>query len=223
MNSYLTTFFIGVFLLFSSLLPATKGLWADIDMWFFYQTNPYLANETIGTFVSLLNSRLGDWISHLALSAILVSSIPRRKEAIYSLLGMAIFVVLTQFLVNYCVFKTALNFLKDSPSLLADHFVNIEKLYPFPNNHSTTVRSFPGDHSTTVFICSAWILMKAGRKVFSPILTLALFFSLPRILAGAHGLSDVIAGAGAITLILLPLIYLSQRYISKLSYEKSLG
>lgn len=221
MNSYFPSFFIGLFLLLSALLPGTKELWAAIDMKFFYWTNPWLANETIGTFVSLLNSRLGDWMSHLAFSAILVSSIPRRKEAFYSLIGMVVIAILTQFLVNYCLFKAAFNFLKESPSLHADTFINIEKLFPFPNNHSTTVRSFPGDHSTTVFVCSAWILMATGKRVFSPILTLALFFSLPRIFAGAHGLSDVIGGAFGITLLLLPLLAYSQRLIAKFSYEKS--
>ncbi len=221
MNSYFFSFFIGLFLILSALLPGSKELWAEIDMKFFYLTNSWLAYDSIGAFVSLLNSRLGDWISHLAFSAILVSSIPRRKEAFYSLIGMVVFAILTQFLVNYCLFKAALNFLKDSPSLHADFFINIEKLFPFPNNHSTTVRSFPGDHSTTVFICSAWTLMAAGKRVLSPILTLAIFFSLPRIMAGAHGLSDVIGGAFGITLILLPLIVYSQRFLAKFSYEKS--
>jgi|GEM_PF-2814510 len=223
MNSKVFSIILGFLLIATAFLPATAQFWAKIDLTFFMTVNPLLANDTFGTFVALLNSRLGDWISHLAFAALLVSSIPQRKEAIYSLIGMVIIAILTQFLVNYCVFKKFLDFLKDSPSLSVPYFIDIEKLFPFPNNHATTVRSFPGDHSTTLFVCTTWILIATGRRLLKPLLFLAILFSLPRLLAGAHGLSDVIAGAGAITLIVYPVLTAAHQLIQSLAKPKQIA
>jgi membrane-associated phospholipid phosphatase len=221
MISRFGSLFLGAALLFSVFLPFTRGAWDWLDIKVFVFLNSFVKYDTFGTLVALLNSRLGDWISHLSFSAILWSSITNRKEALYSLISLFAIVILTQALVNKGLFMQGLHFERASPSLQTEHFINLAKTHPFPNNRTTSIHSFPADHATTVFLCAAWILIATRGRGWKIPVILALFFSSPRLFAGGHGISDIIAGAGGITLLLFPLLEKCQYVLKQIEKKVS--
>ncbi|MBE8190479.1 MAG: phosphatase PAP2 family protein [Candidatus Thioglobus sp.] len=63
--------------------------------------------------------------------------------------------------------------------------------------------SFPGDHATVLLTWLGYCLFFRRNRWSWAAAFLVIFFSLPRLIAGAHWLSDVLVGGLAIALVAL--------------------
>lgn len=63
--------------------------------------------------------------------------------------------------------------------------------------------SFPGDHGMMLLIFTFYMLRYFGKKAFAASLFVVIVFSMPRIMSGAHWLTDVVVGSGSICSIVL--------------------
>jgi membrane-associated phospholipid phosphatase len=61
-------------------------------------------------------------------------------------------------------------------------------------------KSFPGDHGTTALLFAASFTYLAGWRLGLLACFYAAFLCLPRLITGAHWLSDIVVGSGSITL-----------------------
>lgn len=63
--------------------------------------------------------------------------------------------------------------------------------------------SFPGDHGMMLLIFTFYMLRYFGKRAFAASLLVVIVFSMPRIMSGAHWLTDVVVGSGSICSIVL--------------------
>ena len=63
--------------------------------------------------------------------------------------------------------------------------------------------SFPGDHGMMLLIFTFYMLRYFGKRAFAASLLVFIVFSMPRIMSGAHWLTDVVVGSGSICSIVL--------------------
>ncbi|WP_242671965.1 phosphatase PAP2 family protein [Stutzerimonas kirkiae] len=94
-----------------------------------------------------------------------------------------------------------------SPSLafegayqLSDHFPALERVLEIKDRSR---RSFPGDHASVLLLWGLFMAMFARGRWRVLVLGLAALFMLPRLVAGAHWLSDDLVGGLAIALLAL--------------------
>ena len=69
--------------------------------------------------------------------------------------------------------------------------------------------SFPGDHGMMLLIFSTYMLKYVGRKAFGQCFAVFVLFSLPRIMGGAHWLTDIVVGSVSIVLVVLSWLLLT--------------
>ena len=87
---------------------------------------------------------------------------------------------------------------RESPSLAVDGAVRISELFPgwqgLLQVKDASNRSFPGDHASVLMLWALFVSAFAAGARRWLAWGLAALFMLPRIVAGAHWLSDVLVG-----------------------------
>ena len=68
---------------------------------------------------------------------------------------------------------------------------------------------FPGDHGMCLIIFCVYMLRYFGFKSFLAGLLITVLFSLPRVMSGAHWISDIAVGAVTVNLVVLSWILLT--------------
>jgi len=93
---------------------------------------------------------------------------------------------------------------KLSPSLVfqAD-FYALQDLVPWVSAKTGSTQSFPADHGVVTFIYVGFFFFLAARRYFLIAVVIGLLNALPRMVVGAHWLSDTIVGGGMFALAVL--------------------
>jgi len=92
---------------------------------------------------------------------------------------------------------------RTGPSLIYDNTILLSKIITDFEFKAGSNSSFPSDHALVVFIVSAFFLMYAGKRLGIFMVILSLFLLMPRMVVGAHWLTDSIVGSGAVVLVIL--------------------
>jgi len=196
-------YFASAMLLFLSwYFPPFNKIWQVIDMHGFYLLNGTMAiGKPWQQFFGFLNSHTGDLVLILFLAVL--SLIPGvvfekiyYKRLLLTLFGLIVFVYLTKW-----VFIQGLALHRLSPSMVFPTPYVIPKMTPNLVDvrfYGTNV--FPSDHGIVIF---SWLLFVFcyGRKLFKPIaFILAALLLMPRLMVGAHWITDEWVGgfAGAL-------------------------
>jgi len=197
---------LGAFVLMASWLwlPG-RTAWEKIDYALFARLNFPLAHDSsLALFWALTNVRLCD----IFVGAILLLIMCRHNwffhnnEIRYAIFGLAGILLLS------LVLRTGLHHLlafshwdTRSPSLKYDGAVRLTHLFHFWKLKDGSHDAFPGDH-TGVLMIWGLLLSVYGRhwKLFA-VWLLVMLFSLPRLVAGAHSISDDLVGGGFIALV----------------------
>lgn len=203
-----TSCFGCVLILASSLLwqPAID-IWRDVDETTFFLLNGSLTSGGIWAyFWAYMNIDLANVIAGIFMVALLlwyvftdrVDTLPR-KLAAFTL--VAFFVCL-----GIVVSKVGFQDMERlSPSLVLNPFFDLNVLDLGTKTKVQSHHSFPGDHGVTTFIYSLLVIWLIKNRMITTLAVIfALLNNLPRLFGGAHWLSDVVVGGGAITLLLLP-------------------
>ena len=115
------------------------------------------------------------------------------------------------------------NFLRESPSVVLSDTIRLSEAIPWLKIKDSSHWSFPGDHAFIVLQWAAFIAFFCGRRYGIAAYISSLFFILPRLIAGAHWISDTIAGSFALTCIFMawatatPLYAFIMHYLEKFS------
>lgn len=195
---------LGLGLLLSWALP-TFTLWAYLDdsvFWFFNHTIN-ADNPRWNTLLAAMNSRKYDVIVMLGMLTIMASACYRDPQGgLLRWLGIGICMLLTAgvtaLLVRYLV-----TYSHPSPTMHYPDASRISQLVSFSTKDKAG-SSFPGDHGIMAMIFTGFMLRFGGRAIQVASLTLLIFAIFPRIIVGAHWLSDIFVGSLSITLLLLP-------------------
>lgn len=219
----------GFALFLSWYLPANHGFWFPLDSGIFHFFNELLAkSQAFLWLVAITNNRAFDGFSLLAMGCLMLSfwrkedAAGRRRIIAIGLVMLLIAVVVNQLAQGLMPVK------RSSPSLYFPNINRVSELLHISTKDASK-DSFPGDHGMMLLIFSAFMLRYFGKKAFGVALIIVVVFVFPRVMIGAHWLTDIVVGSLSAVLIGLPwclmtplsdrLIALFDRYLPR-KYNK---
>ncbi len=200
---------IGVHLLTLLLLLSwrwapTAMLWQQLDQQVFFALNGSLPDAPGWQALwALLNNRLADL---LPLAVILASlALPglglRRNQLHRALVGFFLLLVLMlPYREGLHELAALLKWSGLSPSLTLQPAYLLSELVPEIPTKDRAYDSFPGDHATVLWLWAGYLILLQRSWVSLWALLVALAFMLPRLVGGAHWLTDNLIGGLCIAL-----------------------
>lgn len=183
--------------------PYTHALASHFDVDFFRSINGTLnSGATWAGLWAIMSSCFFDFVIAIILIALLIKpnwlySGKVVRQAFFALLSILILQVIIRII--FTKYIEYLGWQHASPSIsldgvyrLSDHFAFFEQRLEIKDSSK---RSFPGDHASVLMIWALFLSLFARR--FSQYLTIwiiAIIFMMPRLIAGAHWLSDDYVG-----------------------------
>lgn len=194
----------GLALFMSWYLPAQHGIWSTADSSIFHFFNQRLVESRAFLWlVALTNNRAFDGCSLLAMGCLMLSfwlketPAGRRRIVMTGLVMLLTAVVLNQ------LGQALLPVKRASPTLSFEHIYRVSELLHIPTKDASR-DSFPGDHGMMLLIFVAFMLRYFGKTAGAIGLLIALVFAFPRVMIGAHWLTDIVVGSLTVVLIGLP-------------------
>jgi membrane-associated phospholipid phosphatase len=200
---------IAALLIASLFWPVTKPYWNAIDIAFFKMVNSTLKDRPVWQlFWACANHRLADWVEDLCILAFSVAHVRSahrhlRARKISELLFCVLCIAATLYFVNRILFRHNLDIQRLSPTLVLEDSVRLSDEIPWMKIKDDSSKSFPGDHGTTALLFAASFSCIAGWRLGLLACLYAAFLCMPRLITGAHWLSDVVVGSGTITIVCL--------------------
>jgi len=199
---------ISISLLVSWFVDPTRSFWLALDDRFFRATNDTLAwGRSWQVLWAVANFRAVDLITALSMVGLYAHYVLRRgrhQMGRFSAAGL----MLTGLLVVAKRFADALSFVhRSSPTLVHPDAHRLSELAPWIPTKDTAVDSFPGDHCMVLLICAGAISFYLPRTWAAGAWVIAVVFTLPRLMSGAHWLSDNLAGSVAIAVFILSRVF----------------
>ncbi|MBJ9887549.1 phosphatase PAP2 family protein [Citrobacter sedlakii] len=194
----------GLALFMSWYLPAQHGIWSTADSSIFHFFNQKLVESRAFLWlVALTNNRAFDGCSLLAMGCLMLSfwlketPAGRRRIVMTGLVMLLTAVILNQ------LGQALLPVKRASPTLSFEHIYRVSELLHIPTKDASR-DSFPGDHGMMLLIFAAFMLRYFGKTAGAIGLLIALVFAFPRVMIGAHWLTDIVVGSLTVMLIGLP-------------------
>lgn len=183
--------------------PPVQLLWDRFDLEVFHLLNAPLASNAAWAHVwGVFNMRLVDLGFGLIMLGILVKgnfifTAAQVRQALYAFVAVLVLLLLIRVgPLNELV--KAMHWQRASPSLTVDGAVRLTALFPdwATDWHmkDSSGRSFPGDHAAVLLLWAIFLSPFARGWRRWLVWGLALLFMLPRLVSGAHWLSDVLVG-----------------------------
>ena len=197
-------------LLFASLFwPITRSYWEAIDIAFFKLINSTMkGHPNWQLFWACANHKLADWVEDLCFLAFFIVFVRNaqrelRPRKIAQLLFCVIYSAAVIYFINKLLFRETLHIPNLSPTLVVDGSVRLSDEISWMSIKDDSSYSFPGDHGTTALLFAATFSYLASWRLGLLASLYAAFLCMPRLITGAHWLSDVIVGSGTIVIITL--------------------
>lgn len=191
---------LSVLLFVSWLVPVTRAAWDVFDVAAFEALNATVTwGRGFAAFWALTGDRLFDVFSALVLAAFYLAVISRHgmEEFRHGLAFGAATVVLLGLVIM--LQREMISFPRFSPSLALDSYHSIQDFVGWSRAKEGSNSSFPGDHATVSMLLTLVWWLGYGWRVGLIATGLTIVFSLPRLAAGAHWMTDVLVGGGFVT------------------------
>lgn len=225
------TLSFAILLLASWFFPPTANFWSTFDSWAFHSLNNAVRDKPLTQiFWALANVRLADLFGALFIVGFsLLYVFDKGKQRAASRLAQ-FFYYLIWFELGMLFLKevlfhilVAVNFLRDSPSLVFSDTVLLSQAVPWLKIKDSSRWCFPSDHAFIVLQWACFIWVYSGWRIGIVAFISSWFFILPRLIGGAHWISDVLVGSLPIALVFValacftPLYTFGMRYLERLS------
>lgn len=92
---------------------------------------------------------------------------------------------------------------RTGPSLVHDNVILLSDIITDFAFKAGSNSSFPGDHALVVMMVSTFFIVHTGKRLGLFMVALGLFLLTPRLVVGAHWLTDDVVGSAAIALVVL--------------------
>ena len=190
-------------LLATWLWPPLRAGWDRLDTATFALVNPPLAAKGGWAYAwGIASMRAFDLAVALVMLAVLIKgglvfAAGRVREAFYAFAAILVLLLAIRTAV-FSPLVAHFHWQRESPSLAVDGAVRISELFPgwqgLLQVKDASNRSFPGDHASVLMLWALFVSAFAAGARRRLAWGLAALFMLPRIVAGAHWLSDVLVG-----------------------------
>lgn len=198
-------------ILLSWLWPVTRVGWDWLDYAGFAWLNGSLSGNPLWSgFWALTSLRLFDLASAGIMLLLLLYkdwlfSADERVRALCTFVALLIVLLVWRGLFTKLV--VAYGWQHHSPSLQIAGSIRLSELYPWLNEHldlkDASKRSFPGDHASVSMLWGLFMALFARKGKLLVIGLLTMLMVLPRLMAGAHWISDDLVGGLILTLLAL--------------------
>lgn len=192
----------GVLLFASWMWPVTREWWDLFDIWVFRTMNGTVGVSDIwATIWALTGGRRFDIFSGLMILSIYLYYIGSGDFARFRH-GLALGLTIAAMLLAIILLQRLIvSWPRLSPSLVLEGFNSIRSVIPWSVAKEGSDASFPGDHATVTMVLAVFWWLAFNWRFGLVGVALAVFFTLPRLAAGAHWGTDVAIGGGTMTLI----------------------
>ena len=197
-----------ILLLASWCLPATKTLWHALDVPVFRLLNGSLGHWPAWDFVwALLSTRVADFLAAvLMLCSLIVGGLVfdqhGLRRALVSFIALLVCTLIVRTL--FTRFIDAAGLQHASPSVFLGDGFSLSQAFPwmeqFMEIKDRSSRSFPGDHASVLLLWAAFLSLFARGKRLLLLWLTGIVLLLPRLVAGAHWLSDNLVGGGFVVM-----------------------
>ena len=197
----------------SWMIPWTRHLWDIIDLKTFNYLNTWVQSSPFWqNFWAFTGHRIMDWIHDglmllFFLVGIIKVPIALKKRKIAELIFCACFIALVISLVNGMLFPEFIHMPRKSPKMVDPEAFRLSSVIEWTKVKDHSRKSFPGDHGTTAALFACLIFHLKGRKIGLLALAYAVFFCLPRLVVGAHWLTDTLIGSASIGILATSLAF----------------
>jgi Kdo2-lipid A phosphotransferase len=192
----------GILLFASWLLEPTRSLWMQLDNWAFWAMNNSLAEGRTWQWLwAITNHRLFDLVA--AASMLLLyghRSLIGDRENLNRYIAIGILLLLTALIASQI--GKALPIDRISGTFEYPEALRVSNLVPVLAK-DTAIDSFPGDHGLILLLFAGFVSFFMPRSYGVIALIMMIAFTLPRLMSGAHWLTDEIVGALSIGVIFL--------------------
>lgn len=195
------------FYLASWLFPVTGAWWDQLDVAVFRTFNGSLRfGEWWQVLWALANARITDLFSGALVLLLILSWLWGRPRDVQNMklasLGALLLVLGAAIILLHPIVIKWIGFSRPSPTLVLDGVYWLDQLVPSIDAKVADRSSFPGDHAFILATFALFFVFLGPWKVALMALLLAFFFNLPRLVGGAHWLTDGAIG-GVIPAVLL--------------------
>lgn len=191
-----------VLILLSWLWPQTRALWDQLDQTAFALLNGSLHQNSIWDGLWAITSlRPFDGVSGVLMLGLLLTrdwafSAYQRRSAALSFISLLILLIAIRIAFNHLA--EGLGWQHRSPSLQVSNAVLLSNDFPILDQwlelKDRSSRSFPGDHASILWLWGLFLAcyVRGCKRWF--VLGLCMLLMLPRLVAGAHWVSDDAVG-----------------------------
>ncbi len=193
---------LGAVLFATWLLEPTRTLWMELDNWAFWAINNSLAEGRTWQWLwAITNHRLFDLVA-MASMLLLYShrSLIGDRENVDRYIAIGILLLLTALIASQI--GKALPIERISGTFEYPDALRVSQLVPVEAK-DTAIDSFPGDHGLILLLFAGFVSFFMPLSYGITALIMMIAFTLPRLMSGAHWLTDEIVGALSIGIILL--------------------
>lgn len=202
-------------ILFASLIglswlwQPTRQLWDSLDTHTFALLNQSIAlNHNIALTWAIMNMRPVDALVGLFLFSFILRGdwAFNKPQVRYALIGFICLLVWMLLLrIAFVNILDLIGWSRSSPSLSVPNALILTEIFPTWEDKyhlkDGSPISFPGDHASVLFIWAIFISHYVTDSKKITVWSLAILFSLPRLAAGAHWLTDDIIGGLVIAML----------------------
>lgn len=197
----------------SWFFPPFSEPWRQIDTFAFYQFNHLLGlGPWVQWTVAYMTQSWFDWVVCAVLGICccipgLVFCREQYRTGLYGLLFATIITYVIKLLWPYCV-----PIARASPSLLFDVDYLLPQLVPnLRHVKFMSPNSFPADHAAIILTCAVCLMAYGKRYARYAAIVIAILLCLPRLISGAHWLTDVMIGGILVALMSFSCVHMIEK------------
>jgi membrane-associated phospholipid phosphatase len=186
---------IAAVLFLTWLLEPTRSLWLGLDDQVFWAMNNSLAEgELWQQFWAVANNRAFDLAAALSM-LLLFAHRALLKDREHLTHYVAIGILMTVSVVLMLQFGKWIPIERPCGTIVYPDALRLTELVPHIDTKDISDDSFPGDHGLVLLLCAGFILYNLPRAYGALALLFMVIFTIPRLMSGAHWLSDELVGA----------------------------
>ncbi len=195
---------LAILLLLSWFAEPARTLWLSVDNIFFRFFNDSLktGSDSWRMLWALTNHRLFDGISAGMLASVFLVSAWRNGRASWcwhaAVLSVTVIAVLIGTRIGHLIPVE-----RPSATMLCSDVFRLSSWASGFETKDISYSTFPGDHAMVASIGCGYAFHYLGRVYFLAAVVAGLVIVMPRLAGGAHWLSDEVAGAGFVAIVVL--------------------
>ncbi len=203
-----------VFLVYLSWLnPYTRPLWDILDQKTFTFLNRWVQKSPFWqNFWAFTGHRTMDYIHDIVMLLFFVLSIKwaskeLKGRKVAELIFSVLFIAAIIWFLNGPLAPEFVHLRRDSPTVVDRAAFRLSSVIDWIKVKDHSRKSFPGDHATTAILFACLIFHLMGKRVGLIATFYAVFFCLPRLIVGAHWLTDNLIGSASIAVVATSLAF----------------